>query len=929
MREVGLLFNRKDLIISTPTGRRRDCTYLLGDGMRKGAGKFTNKSLIQFLIVIVVLGSGIQRLDAQANSGKAEPAYRNPALPIEQRVDDLVARMTLQEKVLQMQHTAPAIPRLGIPAYDWWNEGLHGVARSGYATVFPQAIGMAATWDAPLIYQEARAISTEARAKYNQAQKEGNHSIYFGLTFWSPNINLVRDPRWGRGQETYGEDPFLTGKLGVAFVTGLQGNNPKYLEVVATPKHYAVYSGPEPARHSMNIDVSPRDLEDTYLPAFRAAVVQGHADSVMCAYTSVDGAPACANDYLLQDTLREAWRFPGYVTSDCGAVEDIFRGHHAAPDLEHASARAVSAGTDTTCGNEYVTLVKAVQEGLVKENVIDTAVKRLFTARMRLGMFDPPEAVPFNRLPMSEVDSPAHRQLALRIARESIVLLKNNGILPLKPNVKTIAVVGPNAESLAAIEGNYHGAPSHPILPIEGMIQQFADKTRVLYAQGSPYVPELPLPVPRTVFQTTDSPLASGLKAEYFANSDFSGKPALVRTDPQIQFDWDAAAPAPSIPMRSFSVRWSGMLTPPGPGDYTFSLREPGCYPCGDHETFRVFLDGKLVIDGSTYNHRPKLPVYQAHFADSSPHAFRLEYAHRGPLFGAGVTLEWQPPIDVLREKAVKLAQQADVVVAFVGLSPHLEGEEMPIHVEGFSGGDRTSIDLPEVQQELLHAVAATGKPLVVVLMSGSALAVNWAQQHAAAILEAWYPGEEGGAAIAETLAGRNNPGGRLPVTFYASLSQLPPFSDYSMQNRTYRYFHGKPLYGFGYGLSYSSFAFSDLKLSSDEIQAGQPLTAAVTVRNTSGIAGSEVAELYLEYPPTAGVPLRALKGFERVRLAAGETRHITFTLDPRDLSLVTDQGNHMVLPGNYTVFIGGSQPGEGPGVSGKFRIVGEKVLPR
>jgi beta-glucosidase len=885
------------------------------------------KSLFPCILAVTIGCALTQSIRAQEKA----PAYRNPSLPIEQRVDDLVARMTLEDKALQMQNTAPAIPRLGIPSYDWWSEALHGVARAGYATVFPQAIGMAATWDAGLVHREGQAIATEARAKYNQAQREGNHSMNYGLTIWSPNINIFRDPRWGRGQETYGEDPFLTARIGLAFVTGLQGDDPKYLKTVATPKHYAVHSGPETARHGFNVQVAPRDLEDTYLPAFRATVVEGHADSAMCAYNAVDGSPACANTYLLATTLRDAWRFQGYVTSDCGAVGDITAGHHYTPDNEHGSAVAVRAGTDTTCGNEYVTLVKAVHDGLIKQGEIDTAVKRLFTARLRLGMFDPPEMVPFNRIPMSEVDSAQHRALALRAARESMVLLKNpDGALPLKPHVKTIAVIGPNAESLVALEGNYNGTPPHPVLPVDGLRKQFAAKAEVLYAQGSAYVSELPVPVPSTVFHTAGDEPKPGLKAEYFANTEFSGTPTLVRVDPRIQFDWNAASPAPGIPMKAFAVRWSGTLTLPGPGDYTFGIDQPPCYPCQDHETFRVYLDDKLVTSGAQEDHGPPVPSFKFHAADSGPHRFRLEYAHRAPLFGAGVILVWQPPADVLREEAVRTAQRADAVVAFVGLSPELEGEEMGIHVEGFSGGDRTDLGLPRVQRDLLEALAATGKPLVVVLMNGSALAVDWSEQHAAAILEAWYPGEEGGTAIAETLAGVNNPAGRLPVTFYASLDQLPPFEDYSMQNRTYRYFRGRPLYEFGYGLSYSVFGYNNLKLSTERLEAGQPLTVEADVRNTSKVAGDEVVELYLQYPPSASAPIRALKGFQRVHVLPSETKHVRFRLGPRDLSQVTEKGEHIVLPGRYSVSVGGRQPGEGRGHAlSYFEITGEAKLPR
>ncbi|MGA2982741.1 MAG: glycoside hydrolase family 3 C-terminal domain-containing protein [Terriglobia bacterium] len=890
--------------------------------------------LIMTVLFASALAGGLAPASlAQTNTEKSSPAFRDPSLPIEKRVDDLVSRLTLDEKVQQMQYTAPEITRLGIPSYNWWSEALHGVARSGYATVFPQAIGMAATWDQAMVHQEGETIATEARAKYNQAQREGNHSIFYGLDFWSPNINIFRDPRWGRGQETYGEDPFLTAELGMAFVTGVQGDDPKYLKAIATPKHYAVHSGPDPERHKFNVNPSPHDLEDTYLPAFRATVVEGHADSIMCVYNAVDGIPGCANKFLLQTTLRDAWKFQGYVTSDCGAVGDITEGHRYTPDNEHGSALAVLAGTDTTCGHEYVALVKAVQDGLIKESEIDTALKRLFTARIRLGLFDPPSSVAFNRIPFSENDSPQHRALALKAAREAMVLLKNqNAILPFQSNLKTIAVIGPNAESLAALEGNYNGVPSHPVYSLEGMRKVFAGKARILSAQGSPYLSQLPLPVPSTVFHPGEGAEVEGLKAEYFSHTSFSGKPVLTRVDPRIQFDWNSAAPAPGVDMKAFAVRWTGTLTPPGPGDYTFQVGRPDCWPCEDKETFRVYLDGKSVLEAviGEYVKQGAPTTFAAHFSDQQPHAFRLEYIHESVLWAGGVILDWQPPVEVLRQEAVKVARQADVVVAFVGLSPDLEGEEMPIHVPGFEGGDRTDIGLPQSQQDLLEALAGTGKPLVVVLMNGSALAVNWAQEHAAAVLEAWYPGEEGGTAIAETLAGANNPGGRLPITFYASLDQLPPFADYSMQNRTYRYFQGKPLYGFGYGLSYSTFEYSNLKLSSAQLKAGGDLTVEVDVRNASKTAGDEVAELYLEFPQTPGAPLRALRGFDRLHLAPGQTRHVTYSLKPRDLSMVNVEGEHIVEPGEYSIFVGGAQPGDTTGgVRAKLVISGEQKLPR
>lgn len=848
--------------------------------------------------------------------------YQNPSLPVEQRVDDLVNRMTLDEKASQMRHQAPAIPRLGIPAYDWWSEGLHGIARSGYATVFPQAIGLAATWDPDLLHRVSSVIAEEARAKYEEAIRHDIHSIYFGLTIWSPNINIFRDPRWGRGQETYGEDPYLTSRLGVAFVKGLQGNDAKYYEAIATPKHFAVHSGPESERHRFNVTPSPFDLEDTYLPAFRATITEGKADSIMCAYNALDGFPACASPLLLEQKLRGAWKFQGFVTSDCGAISDFYTkiGHHFSPDAAHASAKAVLAGTDTSCGDEYDALPKAVKEGLLPESALDTAVKRLFTARIKLGMFDPSSMVEYARTPFNQVDSAEHRKFAQEVAEKSMVLLKNeHNALPLR-GVKTLAAIGPNAASLRALEGNYNGVPSHPVLPVDGIMQEFHD-AKVIYAQGSPYVQGVSLPVPRTALR---------VKGEYFGNPTFSGPPVITREEEGVDFDWNAASPANGVPADAFSVRWTGTLAVPAPGDYTFDVDIADCYPCNDRETYTVTFEGKVVSKQDTgepketRDHRS--PEFVLHFADTQPHSFELEYSHRAPIFGAGISLRWKPPVEPLRKEAVAAAKQADAVIAFVGLTSELEGEEMPIHVKGFAGGDRTDIDLPQVQQQLLEAVARTGKPLVVVLMNGSALAVNWAQQHAAAILEAWYPGEEGGTAIAETLSGRNNPAGRLPVTFYASTEQLPPFEDYSMQNRTYRYFRGKPLYGFGYGLSYTHFAYSDLKLSATEIQAGDPVEAHVTVRNDGQIAGDEVAELYLSAAGAQGNP--ALRGISRVHLAPGESHDVSFTLTPRDLSTVDLQGKRSIRPGKYTVMIGGAQPAAAAHVTSSFDITGSAAMP-
>jgi beta-glucosidase len=892
------------------------------DALRFRLISFFERNLIAACGVVCVLLCHV----ARAQSG---PAPWDANAMREERVAKLVGAMTLEEKVSQMQNHAAAIPRLGVPAYDYWNEGLHGSARSGYSTLFPQAIGLAATWDTTLMHQVAETISTEARAKYDHAIAEGNHSIYYGVTVWSPNINIFRDPRWGRGQETYGEDPFLTSRMGVAFVTGLQGDDARYLRVVSTPKHFAVHSGPESSRHRFNVDPSAHDLEDTYLPAFRATITEAHAQSIMCAYNSVDGAPACANQRLLQRILRGEWKFKGFVTSDCAAITDVADGHKFTADLEHAAVVSVRAGTDTSCGTEYSVLTKAVKDGLISEKELDTSVQRLFRARFELGMFDPASDVGYARLPFREVDSDAHRRLALKTADEAMVLLKNAGdMLPLSAAGKTFAVVGPNAASLSGLEGNYNAVPSHPVTALDGLRNAVGSAGTVLYSQGAGYGEGLPAPVPETVFHTADG--ATGLHAEYFSNMGFTGKPVVTRTDRQIDFDWNGASPAEGVDAKSFGVRWTGTMTMPVAGDYKFNVTLADCSTCDETESFALYIDGKQVAGNKVERQSWRTttpPQFTLHIPDGKPHAFRLEYAHEAPLFGAGITLSWEAPAAALRAEAVAIAQRADVVVAFVGLSPHLEGEEMPIQVDGFDGGDRTNLELPAEQEQMLEAVAKTGKPLVVVLMNGSALAVNWAQEHAAAILEAWYPGEEGGTAIAETLLGRNDPAGRLPVTFYKSISQLPAFDDYSMKGRTYRYSKAEPLYGFGYGLSYTKFAIHGSALSSSKIEAGEALSVTTKVTNTGSREGDDVVEVYLVPPASELAPSRVLVGFERVHLLPKESKLVEIRVDPRQLSLVDAAGNRAVQAGAYRMYVGEGQPvADAKGLP--LEIVGSKGLP-
>ena len=886
--------------------------------------------------------------EEQIKAAAAMP-FRNPDLPTEQRVDDLVKRLTLEEKVAQLIDRANGIPRLDIPAYNWWNEGLHGIARSGYATLFPQAIGNAATWDAPLLQQIGTVVSTEARAKYNDAIEHGNHDRYYGLTIWSPNINIFRDPRWGRGQETYGEDPFLTSRLGVSFVRGIQGDDPKYFRAIATPKHYAVHSGPESTRHKVDVDPTDHDLWDTYLPAFRATITEGKADSIMCAYNRVDKVPACASKMLLGDILRTDWGFKGFVTSDCDAIDDFSQanGHHYSADHAAGSAAGVLAGTDTDCGTAYLALTDAVHRNLITEAQIDVSVKRLFTARMKLGMFDPPAKVPYASVPFSQVNSPEDASLALRASRESMVLLKNEEhFLPLKPEAgKTIAVIGPLAASRLALEGNYNAIPLHPILPIDGIESEFGHQ-HVLYAEGSPYIMGGEVPVPRTMLRASTDSTVEGLQAEYFAKPSVDGAPEMVRIDKELDFDWAFANPVPSLSAdstnQSFAVRWTGAIKAPVAETDNFQVRLPFCYPCDGKVKFAIYLDGKpleAAAPQETPGHLPPsgrnfgaIQRYAIPFADTRPHALRIEYIQSARIPSSGLVFEWSPRHELLQDEAVETAKKADVVVAFVGLTARLEGEEMKVDAKGFAGGDRTDIVLPDVQQELLEAVAKTGKPMVVVLLNGSALAVNWAQQNAKSILEAWYPGQAGGEAIAETLSGKNNPAGRLPVTFYAGVDQLPPFEDYSMANRTYRYFKGKPLFAFGDGLSYTTFEYANLKVSKEKLRAGETLAVEADVKNTGSSAGDEVAELYLRSPQTALAPKHALAGFKRVHLDAGESKHVTFELSPRTLSQVDEKGDRAVVAGAYQVAIGGSQP-DGDAASGvrtmDFSIVGSQPIPR
>jgi beta-glucosidase len=724
-------------------------------------------------------------LDITPSISPAVPVYTDPARPIAERVGDLVDRMTVDELVSQMQTEATPIERLGIPEYNWWSEAGHGVARAGVATVFPQVIGMAATWNTDLLRRAATVISDEGRAKHHEFVRTGERVLYGGLTFFCPNINIFRDPRWGRGQETYGEDPYLTARLAVEFIRGMQGDDPNYLKTAATAKHFAVHSGPEKNRYAFNAVVSPRDLRMTYLPAFQACVTEAKAASVMSAYNRVNGEASSASPTLLQKILREEWGFDGYVVGDCGAVAYLYLYQGVANSGEEAAAMAVTNGVDLECGCTYnipchfMYLKLASLHNLVSIEDLKQSVKRLFTARFRLGMFDPPERVPYAQIPFSVVDSPAHREIALEAARQSLVLLKNAGNrLPLDKNkIRSIAVIGPNADNTMVLEGNYQGTPAEPVSVLAGIQAAVTADTAVRYAKG-----------------------------------------------------------------------------------------------CG-------------ITNGS--------------------------------------------PEDLA--EALEAARQSQAAVMVMGLSQQLEGEQG--QQEGnppgvTSQGDRLTLNLPPVQEELLKAVFETGTPVILVLFNGSAVAVNWADENIPAILEAWYPGQAGGTAVAEALFGLTNPGGRLPVTFYRSVKDLPAFDSYDMENRTYRYFKGDPLYPFGYGLSYTTFAYRNLEIAPVEIKSGKSVSVKVEVENTGSVAGDEVAQLYLaDTEATQPVPQLQLEGFTRVRLAPGEKQTVEFTLMPAQMSFAGEDGKWILEPGAFRVWVGGGQPGWGTagrtsaGLDGSFTV--------
>jgi beta-glucosidase len=844
----------------------------------------------------------------------------------------LVAKMTLDEKVDQLVNVAPAIPRLDIPAYNWWTESLHGALGAVPTTNFPEPIGLAATFDSPLLHDVAGTISVEVRALHTLGRQTGKlGKIGTGLDTWSPNINIFRDPRWGRGQETYGEDPYLTARMGVAFVTGMQGPNPDLPDVISTPKHFAVHSGPESTRHVADVFVSPHDLEDTYLPAFRAAIVEGHAGSVMCAYNRIDGQPACASDLLLKEHLRGAWGFNGYVVSDCDAVVDISEHHKYAPDPAAGVAAAVSAGVDNECngatlsgaqhlGDRYK---EAVARDLITEQDIDRALVRLFSARLRNGDLPGLNQRTLSLVPVSAINTPDHQALALKAAIESMVLLKNESVLPLKPTTR-IALIGPLADATRVLRGNYSSPASAPPISVLAGLHAAMPSAQVTLVPFTASITDGD-PVPDSVFVTADG--KRGLHADYY-----NAKPAAPDADPKAAPTYEAKPVLSRIESglnargaetrqvaEKHKVVWSGFLVAPETGTYRIAVT-------GVKGSLDV--DGKPAVSSDHYSRwGERLHLVDVRLQKGQHYPVHFEAEAGG---AAGTAMFWKRISTDLDHDLAAGTANADVVVAVVGLTSDLEGEEMPVHIEGFSGGDKTSLDIPADQRGLLEKAKALGKPLIVVLMNGSPIDLAWAKDNAAAILEAWYPGQSGGLAVASVLSGKANPAGRLPLTFYHSVDDLPPFDNYAMAGRTYRYFTGKPVYPFGYGLSFTSFSYGALKLAPAAGGAEQGLHVTTEVRNTGSVAGDEVAELYLNFPDAPGTPRVALRGYQRLALKPGESRTVSFDLSPRDLSSVAPDGTRLVVPGRYRVSVGSGQPDTGVAVqSANFETHADVVLPR
>jgi beta-glucosidase len=871
-----------------------------------------NKKITTFFVTIVCA-----LMQAQT------PLHKDASKSFEERSKYLVSQMTLEEKVSQMSYTSKAISRLEIPEMNWWNECLHGVARAGIATVFPQGIGMSAMFDRKQMFKISSAVSDEARAKHHEFASRNKRGIYQGLTFWTPNINIFRDPRWGRGMETYGEDPYLSGELAVNFIKGLQGDDPKYLKIVATAKHFVVHSGPESDRHRFNATPSAFDMLNTYSPQFEKVIKESGVYSVMCAYNSYNGLPCCGNKQL-DDLLRKDWGFKGYIVSDCWAINDFYDkgAHEVVKTKEEASAMAVKAGTDLNCGDSYPSLVKAVAQGLITEAELNVSLERLIEARLRLGLFAPKGAVKYEKIPYSVVDSEINKLLALESSRKSLVLLKNDkNILPLSKKLKKVAVIGPNADDLEVLLGNYNGYPSKPITPFYGIKNKLPNAV-VKYAPGCKIAEGLPIfeTVPASVLFADEKLKTKGLQAEYYSNLDFAGNPVHKRVDKNVDFVWKAKAPFPDMKYDIYSVRWNGYISVPKSGSYALGGEA--------FSGMKLFLDDKLVVERMDDHHPKKIYEY-INLEANKAYKIKLEYKQNNTDH-AIMKFLWEPPKDNLEQEAIELAKNSDVVIFCMGLSPLLEGEEMKVKVDGFSGGDRLDVKLPATQTNLMKKIKELGKPMVLVMLNGSAVGINWENDNIPAILEAWYPGQAGGTAIADVLFGDYNPSGRLPLTFYKDINDIPAFSDYSMKGKTYKYFQGKPLYDFGYGLSYTTFKYANLKI--DNAKTSENVTVSVDVTNTGKTDGDEVTQLYFTNKKGDALnTIRTLAGFERTFIKKGETKTIQFKVTPKQLAQVNAENKLEVTPGDFIFSVGSMQPSterikDGKVIEKEIKLTGNAV---
>ncbi|MCD8165680.1 MAG: glycoside hydrolase family 3 C-terminal domain-containing protein [Bacteroides sp.] len=831
---------------------------------------------------------------------KKEP-YKDTSLSAQERAEDLVARLTLEEKALLTMDVSAPVERLGIKPYNWWNEALHGIARAGLATVFPQPIGLAATFDEDMLYRMFEAVSDEGRAKHVYAASQGSYQRYQGVTMWTPTINIFRDPRWGRGIETYGEDPYLTAVMGVSAVKGLQGpKDGKYDKLHACAKHFAVHSGPEWNRHSFDAEnISPRDLCETYLPAFEALIKDAGVKEVMCAYNRYEGDPCCGSNRLLVHILREEWGFDGVVVADCGAIADFYRenAHKTHPDAASASADAVRAGTDLDCGSSYKALVESVQKGFLSEEELDVSVVRLLRARFELGEMDELKDASWNNIPYSVVASQKHDELALETARKSMTLLLNkNQTLPLQRGGLTVAVMGPNANDSVMQWGNYSGTPPRTITILEGIRAALGTEDKLIYEPGCSWVERKMI---KSVFDQCSTEQGPGFTARYWNNLEHEGEPVTVTqvTTPFRFCTMGATVFAPGVNLSDFSATYSSIFTPQESGEVVFEFYAAGAT--------RVRVDGEEVW--SSVNRHGSRPASYTMMAEAGkPYALEIDYEYYQGDAQLNFDLGIKQDVDIAG--SVARVKEADVVIFVGGISPGLEGEEMGVNLPGFKKGDRTDIELPAVQRELIQALNRAGKKVILVNCSGSPIGLEPEVKNCQAILQAWYPGQAGGKAVAEVLFGDYNPSGRLPVTFYRNLSQVPDFEDYTMTNRTYRYMKEASLFPFGYGLSYTSFAYDAPTLSKESASTGESVTLKVPVTNTGSRDGDEIVQVYLRRTDDPQGPVKALRAFRRVSIPAGQEAVVEMELTPRQFEWWDESTNTMrTYAGAFEILVGGS----------------------